>query len=332
MAHNLEIRNGEASMFYVNEPPWHGLGQKLDKPATAEEAIEAAKLGWEVVKVPLYAQQGGIQRRVEGKFGVVRRDLWGEDECTVLGIVGEPYTPLQNKEAFTFFDPIVGKGAAIYETAGVLGAGERIWISAKLPEDIRVVGDDIVNKYLLLSNSHDGTSAVQVKFTPIRVVCQNTLTMALSQGRTLRAVHTKKLPEHLRMAEKLLGIVKTRFDGIEEAFKEMTRVSVNGQRLREYYDLVFPDPSDPEDERAVKRVHENRLLAAHFFDQGKGNRLKGVEGTLWAAYNGVAELIDHRKMLCSDERRLKSVWFGDGYFTKARAFRIAKEKLPSWVN
>ena len=332
MAHNIEIRNGEASMFYVDAEPWHGLGRKLNEPATAEEAIRAAKLDWEVFKVPLYAQQSTIRHRVKDKFGVVRRDLWGGDKCPVLGIVGRQYTPLQNKDAFCFFDPIVGEGAAIYHTAGVLGEGERIWILAKLPEVIRVTGDDIVNKYLLLSNSHDGNSAVQVKFTPIRVVCQNTLTMALSQGRTVRVAHTKSLPERLQAAEKLLGIVRTHFDIIEKTFSEMTKVNLNRERLGEYYQLVFPNSSDPDNERAIKRVQDNRLLAEHFFDQGKGNRAKGVEGTLWAAYNGITELIDHRFTQSSDDQRLKSVWFGSGYFIKARAFRIAEEKLMSWSN
>ena len=332
MGHNIEIKNGEASMFYVNEEPWHGLGQKLEKPATAQEAIQAAKLDWRVMKVPLYAQRDVIQLRAKGKYGVVREDLWGNDECSVLGIVGRHYTPLQNSDSFTFFDPIVGENAAIYHTAGVLGAGERIWILAKLPDDIRVVGDDIVNKYLLLSNSHDGTSAVQVKFTPIRVVCQNTLTMALSRGQTVRVAHTKSLPERLQMAVKLLGIIKTRFNEIETAFKNMTRVTINENRLAEYYQEVFPDPSDPENDRVMKRVQDDRLLAEYFFDQGKGNRIAGVAGTLWAAYNGVTELVDHRMTQTSDLQRLKSVWFGGGYFVKARAFRVAEGKLSSWVN
>lgn len=332
MAHNIEIRNGQASMFYVDEPPWHGLGKRLESPATAEEAIRAANLDWKVMKVHLYAKQGKTRLCVEGKYGIVRKDLWGKNECTVLGVVGKQYTPLQNTNAFKFFDPIVGEGAAIYHTAGVLGKGERIWILAKLPEDIRVVGDDIVNKFLLLSNSHDGTSAVQVKFTPIRVVCQNTLTMALRQGSTIRAFHLRNMPARLRQAENLLGIVRTRFDNIEKTFKAMITMKIDKDRLSDYLRSVFPDPLDPENEKAAETAQRNRLLAEYFFDQGAGNRAAGVAGTLWAAYNGVTEMIDHRKRRQTGERRLNSIWFGDSCSIKVRAFNMANEKIGAWRN
>jgi len=156
--------------------------------------------------------------------------------------------------------------------------------------------------------------------------------MALSRGPTVRVAHTKNLPERLQAAEKLLGIVRTRFDKIGKTFTEMIKVNLNRERLSEYFQLVFPDPSDPDNERAFKRVREDRLLAEYFFDQGKGNRTKSVEGTLWAAYNGIAELIDHRQTQYGDNQRLKSVWFGSGYYVKARAFRVAEEKLSSWLN
>ncbi len=180
MSHNLMIQNGEASMMYVGGVPWHGLGTALDKPATAEEAIQAARLDWQVKKLPLYASDGDnslLRLPVPDKYAVAR-----ENSLDVLGVVGSSYTPVQNREAFAFFDPIVGKQAAIYHTAGALGKGERVWILAKLPDSIRVVGDDITDKFLLLTNSHDGTSSLQVKFTPVRVVCQNTLSLAINQG------------------------------------------------------------------------------------------------------------------------------------------------------
>lgn len=181
MAHELEIRNGKASMMYVGDLPWHGLGTALQKPATATEAIKAAKLDWEVVKTPVYACVGNNRLVPTDSFAVVRSDMVDKPECEVLGVVGKDYTPLQNRDAFSFFDPIAGEGAAIYHTAGVLAGGRRVWMLAKLPGETRVIGDDISHKYLLLFNSHDGSGAVGVKFTPVRVVCQNTLTMALQR-------------------------------------------------------------------------------------------------------------------------------------------------------
>ena len=332
MAHNLEILNGEASMFYVNDPPWHKLGTKLNRPATAEEAIRAAKLDWEVAKVPLYAAGNARVFPAEGEFGIVRKDKWDSDDCTVLGVVGEQYTPLQNREAFTFFDPIVGEGAAIYHTAGVLGAGERIWILAKLPDSIRVKNGDITDKFLLLSNSHDGESAVQVKFTPIRVVCENTLTMALGKGKTIRVAHTKNVQQRLREAQDLLGIIRTEFAEIEKNFNTMAQVQMDDDRLGDYMGLVFPDPADPKDWRGAERAAKHRFWSRYFFANGKGNREYGVERTLWAAYNGVTEYIDHRETTQTDDRRLRSLWFGNGCSIKARAYRVAKESMKKWGN
>ena len=332
MAHELEIRNGDASMFYVGEAPWHGLGTKLDKPATAAEAIKAAKLDWRVRKVPLYAIDGDVRRRVRNTFGVVRDDLWGQDDCPVLGIVGQEYTPLQNEEAFAFFDPIVGRNAAIYHTAGVLRDGQRIWILAKLPHDIVIKGDDVAERYLLLSNSHDGESSVQVKFTPIRVVCQNTLTMALSEGRTIRVAHNRDVTKELQNARRIMGMIDQRYEEIGETFRQMCRVYMDHDRLSEYLSEVFPDPSKTEERAAFKRVWQNRSLAEWFFDGGQGNTAPGIRGTLWAAYNGVTELIDHRQTKQTDDRRLDSLWFGSGYVIKARAFNVAQRKVRAWMN
>lgn len=332
MSHDLEIKNGQASMFYTGDAPWHGLGTKLDGPATAKEAMEAADLDWDVVKTPLFIDTAGHRSKVYNKYGITRKDTLGSGDCRVLGVVGNQYTPLQNKDAFEFFDPIVGKDAAVYHTAGVLGQGQRVWILAKLPSEIRVVGDDIVNKFLLLSNSHDGKSAVQVKFTPIRVVCSNTLTMALSQSPTIRLAHTKVLKQQLKQSERLLGIVHTYYGDIERDFSAMTRVRMNRERLASYLRQIFPDPKDAENERAIGRVRDNRAWAEYFFDRGKGTEIKGVGGTLWAAYNGVTELIDHRRFGTSVNRRLNSAWFGDGYLTKARAFRVATEEMRKWTN
>ena len=336
MGHNLYIdtATGKVSMMYVGGSPWHGLGTKLDKPATAVEAIKAAGLDWDVEKRPLQISEGGTTVPVHNRYGVVRSDLWQRctqkksivrrEECPVYGIVGKEYTPLQNREAFSFFDDIVGKGAAIYHTAGALGQGERIWILAKLPESIRVADEDITDKYLLLSNSHDGSSAVQVKFTPIRVVCENTLTMALRKGPTVRVAHMRDVHQRLKQAEKILGLVRRRYE-------DMSQVQMNPLRLNEYLGLVFPDP-DIQDEKATRRVERDRAFAQYFFESGIGNQLPGVKDTLWAAYNGITEYIDHRTAGGQEpsSKRLESVWFGNGYLIKVRAFEVAESKLEPW--
>ena len=331
MSHELLINDGEASMMYVGEPPWHGLGTKLNSPATAEEAISAAKLDWEVEKKPLSFMDGPKVVPVEDRYAVVPGDGWQGETRPVLGIVSKGYTPLQNRDAFRFFDPIVGQDAAVYHTAGVLGQGERIWILAKLPESIRVVGDDITDKYLLLSNNHDGHGAVQIKFTPIRVVCNNTLTLALSDGADIRVPHTHDLQERLRQADDLLGTIKKGYDELAEMFRAMTTVQMNADSLERYLTSVFPAPRDAKDEPAQRKVTHDRSCAGYFFESGAGSDMKGVRGTLWAAYNGVTEYIDHRAMRTSPNGRLKSIWFGNGHLVKSRALTTAKSflEMPS---
>lgn len=342
MGHELyiETETGRVSMMYVGEEPWHGLGTKLDKPATAVEAIKAANLDWRVTKAPLHASvdQGRRMLPVRDKYAIVREDKRDKAGCPVFGIVGRSYTPLQNTEAFQFFDDIVGQGEAIYHTAGALGEGERVWILAKLPKAIKVLSDDVAEKFLLLSNSHDGESSVQIKFTPIRVVCNNTLTMALSRGPTVRVAHLSNLKERLRQAERLLGIINQRFDELGDNFQAMVKRSINKDELAKYLAAVFPEPRDggdrnsPRFQKSLQRCRENRLWGSYFFEAGKGNATQEAKGTLWTAYNGVTEFIDHRDIGRMRESRLESVWFGDGYFVKARAFNVAQELIAGRLN
>jgi phage/plasmid-like protein (TIGR03299 family) len=320
MSANLLIQNGRAQMFYVEEVPWHGLGTKLDKPATSREAIQAANLNWQVVKVPLFA--GSKRIPVPDKFATVRKTSNTISKSDpVLGVVGANYCPLQNRDAFSFFDPIVGEDAAVYHTAGALGKGERIWILAKLPDYIRVVGDDIAEKYLLLSNSHDGKSSVQVKFTPVRVVCQNTLTAALNDGNgSWRVVHHQDIHQRIKQAHEMLGLINGKFNDLEASFQQMARVKMDRNKLHQYLIQVYPDPKD---EDKIELVRRDREWSNYFFDLGRGNRMQGVSGTLWAAFNGVTEWLDHRKSRQNENQRLNSVWFGESARIKNRAYEIA---------
>lgn len=184
MSHNVQ------TMFYAGVTPWHGLGTKVEKNLTAAEAIVAAGLNWEVDKVPVFSHS--LDKKlisVPGKFAVRRLD-----NSQPLGIVGARYTPLQNKNAFSFMDAVVQVKEAIYHTAGALGLGERVWLLAQLPKDLVVKGVDKVEKFLLLTSTHNGTTQVTIKMTPIRVVCQNTLNASLRDGESQANLrHTKTL-------------------------------------------------------------------------------------------------------------------------------------------
>jgi phage/plasmid-like protein (TIGR03299 family) len=325
MAHELLIDNGRAAMFYVDAPPWHGLGTRLKAPPTSEAAISAAGLDWPVVKAPLYIAGGTVLHQVPDRFALLRGDKVGQPDCHVFGIAGREYVPLQNREAFEFFDPLVDAGDATYETAGALGHGERVWIQARLLGDLEIASGDAVQRFLLLSNSHNGTSSVQVKLTPIRVVCQNTLSAALAKGRIVQVRHDEDMKARLDHAKELLGAVRTQYDDLGAVFRRMATVSLDRQKAAEYFSLVFPDGSSPETKR---RSEQDRKRAFHFYNEGRGNDETGVRKTLWAAYNGVTELVDHRRSRFGPDAssaRLASVWFGAGAAIKQRAFEVARD-------
>lgn len=317
MSDNLNVRNGKASMMYLGEVPWHGLGTKLDNSATAEEAIQAAGLDFTVEKFRLQTTTNNLP--VESHFATVRTDT-----MEVLGIVGSRYEPIQNRDAFTTFDALVGEGEAIYHTAGALGKGERIWILAKLPEYIRVSGNDLVEKYLLLVNSHDGSSTVRVKLTPIRVVCENTLSLALSGAeQEVHIRHTLNAKEKLKEAHEILGLTNKLYAQLDAIFNCMSETMVHGKSLTDYIETVFPNRPESQDNSWITKV---RYKIVELAESGQGAEM--ARGTLWGAYNAVTEYVDHYRGAKADEtQRLKSMWFGSGEGIKKNAFSIAVDML-----
>lgn len=315
MSHEICLKSGKASMFYVGETPWHGLGTKLDKPATAQEAIEEAQLDYRVEKKPLRAIVHPTRHSaVENHFATVRMDT-----REVLGIVGNRYSPIQNADAFGFFDSLVGSGEAMYHTAGALGKGERIWILAKLPGFIKVRGNDIVDKFLLLTNSHDGTCLVRAKLTPVRVVCNNTLAAALAgQEEEVRIRHTPNSVTKLEEAHKLLGLTNDLYNQLETIFNRMSLSKITDAQLVSYVESLIP--SNPITGTSTRTENiRNAILELH--ESGVGAELS--RGTVWGAYNAATEYADHVVNSNNPMKRLKSVWFGGAERLKLRAFKLA---------
>jgi len=222
--------------------------------------------------------------------------------------------------------------------------GRKVWILAKLPDYIKVARDDLVEKYLLLYNTHDGTGAVRMKFTPIRVVCRNTLIAALKGGDDIKVTHTRSMKDRLAKAKDLLGIVRSGYEEIQAAMQQMARYQMTQAALERFISEALPYPEPPRDksrmdrwERQKARIDQQRKKALCLFENGKGNDLPGIRRTLWAAYNSVVELIDYYpedagRLATWDDRHLKSVWFGSGARTKARAYSVALRMMEHWAN
>jgi phage/plasmid-like protein (TIGR03299 family) len=279
MAHNLATtKDGKAAMMYTGEAPWHKLGTKLENPATAAEAIIAAGLDYQVQLARLFTQEGN---QVPRRQGVIRSDT-----NQILGTVGQGYTPIQNSEAFQFLDAIVADGGLRYHTAGALGKGERVWMLAKLPGHIRVKGtDDLTEKFLLLHNSHDGSSCLRVHFTPIRVVCQNTLAIAERNGRGqgISIMHKGDLETKVHEAQKVLGLANRFFDDLQPKIDLLAGYLPNRDQLSEFFGTLYPDPEGGNSTRA-----ENvRAELFRLFDEGIGQDILGIRHSAWAALHAV---------------------------------------------
>jgi phage/plasmid-like protein (TIGR03299 family) len=320
MAHNLATTNGKTAMMYTGETPWHQLGTKLNQLATAAEAIEASGLNYRVELKSLATEDGTA---VPQRKGVVRSDT-----KAVLGVVGNSYIPVQNYQAFDFLDEIVAGGGLRYHTAGALGKGERIWMLAKLPTEIRVKeSEDVVDKFLLLSNTHDGSTAMRVYFTPIRVVCQNTLNLAEQRehGQGIAIMHRGNLRAKIQRARQVLGLAKHFYDDAEAKINILARHTPTPAQLKNYFEDLYPDPEHSDNSRA-KKVRES---LNQIFETGIGLDIRGIEGTTWAAYNAVTEYVDYHLPTRSPNpleralRRLNSSWFGSGAKVKARAWNLA---------
>jgi phage/plasmid-like protein (TIGR03299 family) len=308
------------SMAYAGEVPWHGLGTKLTKRMTSEEALEKGGLNWEVELQDVRAiDSEGNQIECEDNRAVVRKD-----NNTVLGVVGTSYVPLQNKEAFGFFDSAIKERKAIFETIGALGKGERVWMLAKVEgSDFSVLPNDAIEPYLLLSHSHDGTSCVRSKFTPIRVVCQNTLRVALAKSNDeIKIRHTGDVASKVRCAGDILRLAGAMIDETKPIFIAMAQKQLNATKTEEYVRKTFRAEIQ-QNKEASTRINNVVDEVMGLVETGIGSDIAGVRGSVWGAYNAVTEFIDHKRGVRGGEsNRIGSIWFGQGSAVKQRAFSI----------
>ncbi len=311
--------------FFVQTPPWHHLGTVLaDAPQTSLEAICTAGLNWTVTKECLESvvPVDGTYRAVglHDHYAIIRRrNESGITRLDALGVVGKQYHPLQNHDAFSFFDRVVQTGMVQYHTAGSLRGGRVIWVLARLNGTLRIAGDDVVDKYLLLTNSHDGSRPVTIAFTPIRVVCANTLAMALrSADRRLSVRHTPSAAARIRDVGEYLAGCNASFEDIAEAYRFLAQRRIHAAELARYLLGLFPDP----EEGALRnRARANRDKITTRFERGFGTDITGA--SWWRAYNAVVEFIDHDRNQNNADARVHSAWLGQGMQLKQQALTTA---------
>lgn len=342
MAHNINFneKTGRHSFMSVKEKAWHGLGQVVDRYPTSSEAIKFAGLDYLVEKRPLFTYDTENHTAdtdliipevdVPNYFATVRADTE-----QVLGVVGNDYEVVQNRDAFSFFDAIVGGGdGIIYETCGALGRGERIFITAKLPGYIRVGGDDIIEKYLFLTTSHDGFGSIIAAFTPVRVVCNNTLNAALrNMSNSVKIRHTQNAKERLLQAHQVIGISNSMAGQLNEIFNRWAKVRItDGQVLKLVQQAMAPSKEVLEkvlnnenlDEYSSRFNNTVERVCEYAFSS-ETQQLPAAKGTLFGAYNAITGYFQNVLSYKNGEAKLKSILFGNGLNKAQAAFNLCEQ-------
>jgi len=275
MAANVE------TMFYTREKPWHGLGTRVEVAPTSADALKMAGLDWEVLQESIYTDAGD---KIAGYKANVR-----STDKKVLGVVTDRYKVIQNAEAFEFTDTLLGNGVR-YETAGSLSEGKKVWLLARLPREY-IIGGERISPYLVFSNTHDGSGAVRVAVTPIRVVCNNTLNLALDTAkRSWSMVHTGDIKGKIQEAKDTLFMAEEYMDNLGREFERLRKVQMTDEQVKEYIELLLPLEKNATltQLRNIKKLRED--MASRYFDAPD---LQNVGNNAYRFINAVSDFATH---------------------------------------
>ncbi len=309
------------TMMFAGQVPWHGLGTYVgDEPVTSAVALKESGLDWEVNKVPLKTV---FETPITTHVAIER-----STDSKVLGIVGSKYEPLQNRDAFSMLDSLVDGGDMRYHTAGSLRGGQRVWLLGKFGSQ-EVVKGDRVDEFVFLYNSHDGSSAVRAIPTTVRVVCANTVAMALSEARGrkingLTVRHTTNMADRLSQAANILGFSREIASAEAEVNKFLASLSISNAKWNDFLNELVPNRGELEEGQYDTRRNNVRVELTDLFENGIGTDIEGVRGTAWGAFNAVTEYVNHHSTVKShkDGLRFENVMFGTGADMMAKARKI----------
>jgi len=310
---------------------WQVIGKGISKNATSAEAIIEAGLNFEVMKRPnIHALPSGTNVISENSFYTFRTDT----EAILGDKIGRDYEVIQNTNAFDFFDNIVGgRGGIQYETAGALGYGETIFITAKLPEHIRVGRDDLIDQYLFLTSTHDGLGCITIAFTPVRIYCSNTLNAALKNcNNCIKIRHTASANEKLKTAHKMLGLSDQLATELTAIFNRWARIKITDPQLKRLIQIAMvPNKETLEKLKTGKDAelssHYNNMVSS-VFDYAMTSQTQQevtTKGTLFGAYNSITGYFQNVRNFKDDESKFKSIMYGTGLQRSQTAFELCAD-------
>lgn len=317
MAHEVEMINGVAQMAYAGDKPWHGLGTEVSNDLTPEQMMRKAGLDWTVHEVESYVDFDG-ERIATGQKSLIR-----STDKKVLTNVGEGWNPVQNEDAFNFFAEYVAAGDMEMHVAGSLKEGRNVFALAKVKESFSILGDDQVDSYLLFSNPHEYGKAIDIRFTPIRVVCNNTLTFSLQSASKNFVKFNHRSQFNPELVKQQMGLAHEKFAKYKEMAEFLSTKRFSVESLINYYNDVFPHTYSKG--KAVEKAEDltkNAKAAMDVLYTQPGAQY--AEGSWWQALNSVTYLTDH-KMGRSADSRMQSAWFGQNQARKLVAVNKAVE-------
>jgi phage/plasmid-like protein (TIGR03299 family) len=331
MSHELSFNaDGNAEMAFVGEVPWHGLGHEVPMNCTPREAAKVAHLDWQAELSPVTYTAGDNSLVMPGKFVISRNDT-----NAALGIVSGDYNIVQPSEAVDFIEELVSLGSGWrLETLGSLFGGSKIWALASVGEGTNILNkDDVVKPYLCFSTSLDGSMATEIRFTSVRVVCNNTLQLTRSVDKAdFKMTHKRKFDA--AKARTQLGLVTDRFGSFIEDMRKLASRPVGLTEAENITcRLIDPDFEKKDKARAegqkyardVRNTKAFEGIMGNYLGHGRGSELEGVRGNLWGWLNGVTEYADYSSRAETDDGRIDSFLFGKGAGVKAEAYNLAME-------
>ena len=313
MAHQVE------TMAYAGQVPWHGLGVPVSNDLTPVQMMEKAGLNWKVQEVETFIEYNN-KKMATGQKALVR-----ETDGRILTTVGENWNPVQNETAFEFFSDFVMSGDMEMNTAGSLREGQMVWALAKVKDSFELFGGDKVDSYLLFSNPHQYGKAIDVRFTPIRVVCNNTLSLSLD----MKAEQSVKVGHRVEFdpteVKKALGIATEKLANYKEAAQFLGNKRFTQDSYIEYLNTVFPRTADKRTQGkglSVETLSRNAKAAYDVLESQPGAEY--AEGSWWQAFNSITYITDHVQGR-NEDNRLYSSWFGGNQLRKTNALKTAIE-------
>ncbi|MBP8114352.1 MAG: DUF945 domain-containing protein [Chitinophagaceae bacterium] len=317
MAHNINFneQTQQHSFFSVKEKAWHGLGQIVQDYPNSAAALQFAGLDFEVCKRPnIHKLDDGTEIISKNSFYTYRPDC-----CAILGDrLGKDYEVVQNIDAFSFFDAIVGGDGIQYETAGALGKGEKIFITAKLPGYIKVGNDDMIEKYLFLTTSHDGYGSIMAAFTPVRIVCNNTLNAALrNHTNAIKIRHTANAKERLEEAHKVMGISNQLSQQLDGIFNQWAKVRITDKEVQKLIQLAMVPNKEVLKSIEKSEMDELSTCFKNMCDDvyeynmtSASQQYETTKGTVFGAYNAITGYFQNVRNYKDEEAKMKSLLYG----------------------